>query len=71
MSVERIALDIKVEIQGLVEALEGKGHCPYLPMCRHSPTVHQFNTGPSPNMYSTCVPHFLIELETVRAVQTQ
>ena len=40
MSVERIALDIKVETQGLVEALAGKGHGPHMPKCRHSPTVY-------------------------------
>ena len=38
MSVVQIALDIKVEAQGLVEALAGREALLILPKLRHSPT---------------------------------
>ena len=55
MSVERIALDIKVEAQGLGEALAGKEALPILAECRHSPTVYSSTQAQSPNMYSICI----------------
>ena len=55
MSVERIALDIKVEIQGLVEALEGKGHAH---TCRCAGIAQQCNSSTQAQAL-TCTAHVL------------
>ena len=36
-------------------------HCPYLPKCRHGPTVISSTQAHSPNMYSTCILAFQID----------
>ena len=59
MSVERIALDSKVEAQGLVKALAGKAAAPILAEVQASLTVYSSTQAPSPNMYSTWIPAIL------------
>ena len=57
MSVERIALDIKVAAQELVEALAGKEALPTLAevqACSNNVSV-QHRPIAVPNMYSTCI----------------
>ena len=58
MSVEQIALDIKVAAQELVEALAGKEALPTLAevqACSNNVSV-QHRPIAVPNMYSTCIP---------------
>ena len=48
-----------------MKALAGKRHCPYLPKCRHSPTVYSFNTALTCTAYVLPAIRELIKIEHV------